>query len=227
MYRFNKMFSCLAVLCLCLMLTGCEDMLESAGLTDPAVYPYGVPADHPAPPKSGGSIYQEGYEVSLYQDSVARHIGDVVTIKLEEVTQGHKKSKTKTTKSTADSFGPTQLFGRPSPALNFNVAGGQDFNGEGEANQENKLQGTVSVTVVNVLSNNNLVIQGESWLTLTQGREYIRLSGIIRPQDINPDNTVSSQRIANARIAYTGNGQVGNVARGGIITQLITKYFPF
>jgi flagellar L-ring protein FlgH len=83
------------------------------------------------------------------------------------------------------------------------------------------------VTVVRVLANGNLLVQGESWITIDQGREYMRLMGIVRPEDIEPNNVISSQRVAGARIAYSGTGQVGNVSRGGFLTQTLTKFFPY
>jgi flagellar L-ring protein precursor FlgH len=101
------------------------------------------------------------------------------------------------------------------------------FDGKGQTNQNNKLHGTISVTVTRVLSNGNLVIQGESWVTINQGREYVRLAGIVRSDDIEPGNTVSSQRLADSRISYSGSGQVGNSSRGGLLTQLMTKFFPY
>src|SRR5690606_10747121 len=101
------------------------------------------------------------------------------------------------------------------------------FDGKGQTNQSNRLQGMISVTVMRVLSNGNMYIQGESWVTINQGREYIRLTGIVRPQDVTAENIVSSQRIADARITYSGGGMVGNASRGGVLTQLFYKFFPF
>lgn len=203
-------------------------MLDDMGLRDETVYPPAYPTDHRPPPKSNGSIYQAGYEVSLYEDHIAGRVGDILTVRLEENTQGEKKAKTKTTKLGLDSFTLPGIdkVGRITGhigAFNSN----QQFNGDGESNQQNKLRGTVSVTVTRVLSNGNLVIQGESWLTINQGREYIRLTGIVRREDIDVNNSISSQRITDARISYSGTGQVANAARGGILTQLLFKFFPY
>jgi len=82
----------------------------------------------------------------------------------------------------------------------------RDFQGAAEADQSNSLAGSITVTVTEVLPNGVLRIRGEKWLSLTNGEEYIRLTGLVRPQDIKPDNTLASNRIADARIAYGGTG---------------------
>ncbi|MCV5919962.1 flagellar basal body L-ring protein FlgH, partial [Escherichia coli] len=74
------------------------------------------------------------------------------------------------------------------------------------AKQSNSISGYITVEVIEVLANGNLVIRGEKWMTLNTGDEYIRLSGTIRPDDINFDNTIASNRVSNARIQYSGTG---------------------
>jgi len=231
------------VIALILSMSGCANFMDDMGLRDDTVLPPAYPIDRPPPPKKNGTIYQADYSVSLYQDRVARRIGDILTIRLEEATQGQKAAQTKTDKislldtnvgsmmnNPSTNAGGTVrpvLFGQAAQALIFNMGSNMRFDGKGQTNQSNRLTGTISVTVVRVLSNNNLVIQGESWVLINQGREYVRLTGIVRPEDIDGNNVVSSQRIANARISYSGNGQVGNVSRGGFLTQLFTKFFPY
>lgn len=191
-------------------------------------YPPIYPQDNPPPPKEHGTIYQSGYQISLYQDRIAYHVGDILTIRLEEQTQGQKKSKTKTEKNATNQFAVNEAFGANlSNGLALDTTSDQRFDGNGESNQQNALNGKISVTVLRVLSNGNLMVQGESWVTINFGREYIQLSGIVRPQDIEPDNIISSQRVANARITYSGNGQVANASRGGILTQFFNKYWPY
>ena len=220
-------FKMMAITTLALTLCGCEHYLDHMGLRDETVYPAAYPIDNPAPPKSGGTIFQSGHEITLYQDRMANRIGDILTVRLEEATQGEKRAKTKSNKATDGTFTvPGVRYGQFQAHVgSFNTA--QDFNGQGEASEQNKLHGTVSVTIIRVLSNGNLVIQGESWLTINQGREFVRLTGIVRPDDIDSTNTVSSQRIADARIIYSGNGQVANASRAGVITQFINKFFPY
>ncbi len=217
---------------------GCSHMLDTMDLHDETVLPPAFPIDNPAPPKSNGTIYQAGYQLSLYEDHKAGRVGDILTVRLEESTEGQKEAKMKTNKTTSDntnagtgvdSSGTTKpiILGAAFSKLINNVGSDQQFDGKGQTNQNNKLHGTISVTVTRVLSNGNMIVSGESWITINQGREYIRLAGIIRQEDIEPNNLISSQRIADARISYSGSGQVGNSARGGILTQLFTKFFPF
>lgn len=210
------------------VLTGCAThWLDDIGVRDETVYPAAFPLDNPPPPKTGGSIFQAGHEISLYQDHVPGRMGDILTVKLEEQTQGEKKAKMKTNKKTDNELTLPRIKGDHIYGQDVTLDGNMEFNGEGVSNQQNKLRGTISVTVTRVLSNGNLMVQGESWLTINQGREYIRLTGIVRREDIDANNSVSSQRLANARISYSGNGQVSNAARGGIITQLLFKFFPY
>ncbi|MHB1947034.1 MAG: flagellar basal body L-ring protein FlgH [Gammaproteobacteria bacterium] len=224
-------------------LTACDHMLDRLDLYDQTVNPPTYPADIPPPPKTNGTIYQSGYEVSLYEDHIAKRVGDILTVRLEETTQGEKNANMKTDKITSNNTNNGTLTNNPSlssgsvlkPVLFggtlqsavFETGTDMEFAGKGQTAESNKLHGTISVTVMRVLSNNYLMIQGESWITINQGREYIRLSGIARPEDVDANNTISSQRIANARIAYSGSGQVGNAARGGLLTQLLFKFFPY
>jgi flagellar L-ring protein precursor FlgH len=99
--------------------------------------------------------------------------------------------------------------------------------GGGEADQQASLIGDVSVTVVDVLANGNLMVRGEKQLALTEGAEIIQVSGIIRPEDISPNNTVQSRRLANAQIAYRGTGDMANAAKAGWGTNALMKFWPF
>jgi flagellar L-ring protein precursor FlgH len=237
--RLPGVFRKLLLVSLMLSLGGCSGMLDSMDLKDETTLPPAYPADDPAPAKSNGAIYQTGHEISLYQDHVANRVGDILTVRLEESTVGQKQAKTKSTRSTitdtnqgtmttkgGTTIKPYMLGGALS-SLIFNTGAQTDFDGKGETNEFNKLRGTISVTITRVLSNGNLIVQGESWVTINQGREYVRLTGIVRTEDIDTSNVVSSQRLANARISYSGSGQVGNASRGGLITQLMYKFFPF
>ncbi|MDR3476556.1 MAG: flagellar basal body L-ring protein FlgH [Gammaproteobacteria bacterium] len=223
----SRLLRIISLIMMISMLGGCNHYLDTLGLHDETIYPSALPIDNPPPPKQNGSIYQAGHEISLYNDHIAGRIGDILTVRLEEVTQGEKKAKTKTSKVATNNFAKPTLLGGAINALTFNTATDIEFNGDGESNQQNRLKGTISVTVTRVLSNYNLIVQGESWVTIDQGREYIRLTGIVRPEDIEPTNTISSQRVAGARITYSGNGQVANNSRGGILTQFFTKFFPY
>lgn len=228
----RKFLQLVAVQMMLMAVSGCSHFLDQMDLHDETVLPPAYPVDNAAPPKTQGSIYQAGHQISLYEDHIAGRVGDILTIRLEEATQGEKQAKLKSNKTTTDNTNngtgaEPVLLGSSVSRLIFNTGTDLEFDGKGETNQYNKLHGTVSVTIIRVLSNNNLMVQGESWITINQGREYIRLTGIVRPEDIEPNNLVSSQRIADARISYSGSGQVGNAARGGLLTQILYKFFPY
>lgn len=219
------MIRALWLVLMAISLSGCVDYFESNSHVE---FPPTYPIDRKPPPKRNGSIYQSGYDISLYQDRIAYNVGDVLTIRLEEQTNGQKKIKTKTDKKALNNFRVNEAFGANlTNGLGLDTTSQQKFDGDGESNQQNALTGRISVTVIRVLSNGNLMVQGESWVTINFGREYIQLTGIVRRDDIDPDNSVSSQRVANARIVYSGNGQVSNATRGGILTQFFNKYWPF
>lgn len=176
--------------------------------------PYYAPVPPAAmmPPKAlNGAIYQAGYGLSLYEDAKARRIGDILTVVLTEKTQASKSADNQIDKTSDVSLpAPTvlgkdvKLFGKP---LSASLSGGtRSFEGQSEATQKNSLTGNITVTVADVLPNGNLLVRGEKWMTLTSGEEYIRVSGLVRPQDIAPDNTLVSTKLADARISYSGTG---------------------
>lgn len=209
-----------------LLLSGCGTELTGPAPGDPRFAPV-YPEVTPAKLKSNGSIYQEGKTIGLYGDRKAHRIGDVLTIRLEETTNAQKKADTRNVKQNANTFNAPTLFGHTIDELNFSTSSQQNFDSRGESKQSNNLQGNITVTVSNVLPNGNLTIQGESWISLNQGSEYVRLTGIVRADDIDADNTVSSRRVANARISYSGTGQVANSNRAGFLSRFFNAYWPY
>ncbi len=213
-----------AVLLAAALLSGCatppgEDPSYSATLPPP-VQP---------PPAVGGSIYQPGTALFLFEDIKARRVGDVLTIVLEERTNAEKKADTTIDKSTDHSLGVNGTL-NDTPIPTTKVGGGTEhqFEAEGDAKQSNKLEGRVTVTVAEVLPNGNLVVQGEKWITINHGEEFIRIRGIVRPMDIGPDNTVSSTKVADARILYSGRGSLARSNRPGWLTEFfLSPLMPF
>jgi flagellar L-ring protein precursor FlgH len=169
----------------------------------------------PTPPAANGAIYQPGRELALFENTVAHRIGDTVTILLQEQTQAEKSATTTTSKATNVDMAAPTLFGKGVtvhgvPILKNSIDNSSKFDGEGASKQSNSLQGAVMVTVAKVLPNGNLFVHGEKWLTLNQGQEFVRLSGVIRPIDIAPDNTISSAKVASAKISYAGKGALAD-----------------
>jgi len=120
-------------------------------------------------------------------------------------------------------------LGKVNPALaGINLNESQvNSKGSGTADQKASLTGSVTVTVIEILANGNLVVRGEKKLGLSEGTEVIQVSGVIRPQDVGPNGTVQSLRLANAQIAYRGTGDLANANKVGWGTSLLHKYWPF
>ena len=169
----------------------------------------------------------------LFEDLKAGRVGDILTVRLTERTNASKNSQTQTTKTSAATLNNPTVFGRPIthdgiPLFDGTLDGSQSFDGTGTSSQSNSLTGDITVTVVERLPGGNLRIQGEKWLTINQGREFIRVSGIIRPNDIEPDNSVASTRIADAEIAYSAKGALAAANRMGILSRFFQSILhPF
>src|SRR5690606_5173658 len=162
---------------------------------------------------TAGAIYAGGQGLSLYGDRIAREVGDLLTITLVESTTAQTSATTQVGKESSLSIGAPQLFGAPvtvngRDVLSASVNGERDFDGQGKSSQSNRLQGSVTVSVVQRLPNGNLVVQGQKNLRLNQGDELVQIQGIVRPADINRDNTVPSSRVGEARIVYGGRGAI-------------------
>jgi flagellar L-ring protein precursor FlgH len=99
----------------------------------------------------------------------------------------------------------------------------RSFEGSAKSDQSNSLRGSISVTVAEVLPNGILRIRGEKWLKLNQGDEYIRLTGLVRPEDIGTDNTIPSSKVADARIAYGGTGEFDDANRMGWLSRFFNS----
>ncbi|MDX1341011.1 MAG: flagellar basal body L-ring protein FlgH [Reinekea sp.] len=229
-----KTYQWIALLLGLMILNGCASMqvasLPSAPKPgDPEFAP--VPSDSlMPPPNSGGSLFADAYGMSLYGDKKARRVGDIITVLLDESTQGKKSSASKTSKTSEASLtAPSLNSGNFTvDQLGATLQGDRSFSGKGDADQSNSLSGNITVTVSEVLPNGVLRVRGEKWITLNTGSEFIRIQGMLRPDDINLDNTVSSQKLADARIAYSGSGAVANSSKQGWLSAFFNSaIFPF
>ena len=180
------------------------------------------------PPVTNGSLFQDHYAISLYSDQRARRIGDVITVVLQEQTNAQKSNSTNTQKDSEITVGPTSVFGSNVSFLQAGVSDERSFTGKGDSGQSNSLQGQITVTISDVLPNGILEVRGEKWLSLNEGDEFIRVQGLIRPQDIGSDNTVQSSKIADARISYGGTGSVANASKPGWMSNFFNSpWWPF
>jgi len=183
----------------------------------------------PQAPIANGSIYQaaNGYS-ALTNGARAAMVGDIVTITLVERTQASKANSASTDRSgniglTPPSVGPLSLFS----SAEATMSGGGTFGGKGAAAQSNQLNGEISVTIAQIYPNGTMLIRGEKLLTLNRGDENISVTGLIRSADISPDNRVASTRVADARITYSGKGEIAKASRQGWLNRFFSILSPF
>ena len=179
-----------------------------------------------------GGIYGNRQSDAWFGRGRNFQVGDIITVLLDESTQAARTSNTDLSREAKNTGLPTGLnteIGKISPFLQGIdlSSSGQTSKGKGVADQKATLKGSLAVTVVEVLANGNLMVRGEKKLGLAEGTEVIQVSGIIRPQDVGPNSTVQSLRLANAQIAYRGNGDVANAAKAGWGTSALHRFWPF
>ena len=178
-------------------------------------------------PSTPGAIFSAGYQ-PLTSGTRAGQVGDILTIVLVERTQATKTNSAKTGRNgsiglTPPTTGPLSFF----KASDVNLGGNSSFTGKGEAEQSNALSGEISVTIVEAHPNGILLVRGEKALTLNRGDEHVQVSGLVRASDIGPDNRILSTRIADARIAYTGKGEIARASRQGWLSRFFSAVTPF
>lgn len=216
-----------------LLLGGCMHTQNTHVVQDDPYYAPMYPEVAAEPMVATGSLFDNYLSNDLYSDKKALRTGDIITVKLQESTQASKAAKTETDKESESNLDPViGLGGNPvnigGDSIQFGIGHDSSFTGDSKSNQSNSLFGDISVNVMRVLPNGNLVIRGEKWLTLNTGEEFIRLEGMVRPEDVTADNTVMSNRIANARIQYSGKGQIQESQSPGWLTQFFSSaLFPF
>lgn len=220
--------------CTLLALTGCTSLPNEQVKNDPEYMPV-EPLEADVDVVTTGSMFQDNYANNLYSDIKAHRVGDIITVYLEEATSAKKKAGTSLEKSNSYNLNVSDIT---LPNLKYGgqysldaFGGGADqsstFEGDSDADQSNSLQGSITVNVTRVLSNGNLEIRGEKWLMLNNGEEYVRIKGVIRSEDVNSDNSVSSRHVANARIQYGGTGDFANTQRQGWLTAFFNSaYWP-
>jgi len=190
--------------------------------------PMDVTIMEPAP-ATAGAIYQADAGLSLYADHKARNVGDLLTINLLENTIAQSSADTTVNKNNSLDLAVSSLFGyADTDKLGASVSGKRGFTGNGKSAQSNRLQGQLTVSVIQRLPNGNLVVAGQKNLRLNQGNELVQIQGIVRPADIGADNTVQSSKVANAQIAYGGRGAMAQAnAMGWLARFFNTRLMPY
>ncbi len=172
-----------------------------------------------------GAIYMANARTSLFTSRYrARNVGDLLTVYFEEIYNATKAQSASSGKSENLRYDlPFKMAGL---ASRLQSTGTANFAGTGAAAQSNSFTGEISVTVIRVFNNGNLEVMGQKQILLNNGKEYIRLRGIVRPEDISTTNRVSSLRIANADITYTGAGDIADSGKVGWLGRLIRALSP-
>ena len=185
-------------------------------------------ASSPTPTKfSSGAIYNSAQAGLFATDRRASRVGDILTVSFAESFQATKSQNAANGKSTGYEINLPNVMGLNALEPGIQTGVNQSFSGTGSSAQSNSLTGQMSVTVARVFEGGNLEIMGQKKLTLNNGDEYIRVHGMVRPEDIGSDNVVSSDRIANAEIKYIGAGDVADTAKVGWLQKVLTTVSPY
>ena len=177
-----------------------------------------------------GSIYQAAYARPLFEDRRARNVGDTITINLVERNTAQKSANANATRNGNMSAGIGPISRLPLKGLNgleLEADSESDFAGKGAAAANNAFNGTITITVIDVYPNGNLLVSGEKMVAINQGNEFIRFSGVINPNNVTTANTVQSTQVADARIEYRGSGFIDESNTMGWLQRFFVAIMPF
>ena len=177
-----------------------------------------------------GSIYQQASFRPLFEDRRARFVGDTLTIFIKEKTAANKKSGASAERTSEVSAAVPIVKGLPLKTLQgleLEANTSNKFDGKGQAAASNDFTGTITVTVIDLLPNGNLLVSGEKQIAMSQGSEFIRFSGIVNPVTVSPANTVASTQVADARIEYRANGYIDEAQTMGWLARFFNNVMPY
>lgn len=179
---------------------------------------------------TSGSIYSAVTARPLFEDRRARYVGDTLTINIAEKTAAAKKSDTKADRSHDAALSVPTIAGLPLKSFQGATLGASSstgFEGKGENSSSNNFTGVLTVTVIDVYPNGNLLVSGEKQIGLKEGEEFIRFSGVVNPNTITASNTVQSTQVADARIEYKANGFIDSAQVMGWLGRFFLTFLPF
>jgi flagellar L-ring protein FlgH len=172
----------------------------------------------------GQGLYNQGK--TLFSDHRARSVGDIITIEIVEIAQASNESSTETKKEQSNDIstsGSGALDFMPIAGMNSDIK--NDYSGEGKTSRKGNLKAKITARITNTLPNGNFIIEGSRIVDVNGEKQTTILTGVIRPQDITPQNTVYSYNIADAQITYTGRGAVQDAQRPGIFARFVNWLF--
>jgi flagellar L-ring protein FlgH len=187
------------------------------------------PQAQPVQVAGNGAIYQSAAYRPLFEDRRARHVGDVLTIVINEKTQAGKQASSDASKTGAIDSSISAVSGLPLKTfqgMGVRADSSAEYADKSALNSSNSFSGSVTVTVIEVLPNGNLVIAGEKQIGLDKGTEYIRLSGVVQPDTIQVGNTVSSAKVADARFEYRTSAKFDKAEMMGWLARFFLSFIP-
>jgi len=184
------------------------------------------------PATANGAIFQTVSYRPLFEDARPRYVGDILTININEKLSASSQKNSSVSKTGAVSTGTTNInlpIGVLQGLNGMSVGGSSSntFDGKGSSDAANSFTGTITVTVIDVLPNGNLIVSGEKQMGTNREVEFIRFSGVVNPLTIQSGNTVSSTQVADARIELRGKGQVDEAAVMGFLGRFFLSFLPF
>ncbi len=202
---------------------------QEAALRNPPVETYPTPAL-----RSEGSLFSDDSRLDLFADMKARRVGDVITINITETSKANKSANTSLSRSNTLGGSASAILGQDEAnmgglgrMLNLDVSSNSSFSGSGSTRRDESMTARMTARVIQVLPNGNLVVRGSQEIMVNNEKQYITVQGVVRPSDIGADNSVLSYRIADARIDYTGEGDVSSKQREGWLARFFNVVWPF
>ncbi len=177
-----------------------------------------------------GAIFNVANSRPLFEDRRARFVGDTLTITITEKTQASKISENKTERSQSVAAAIPTVVGLPLKGLqglSLSANDSNKFDGKGQNTSSNDFTSTITVTVIEVYPNGNLLVSGEKRIGLKEGEEFVRFSGVVNPNTISGANTVPSTQVADARIEFKANGFIDSAQVMGWLSRFFLSWLPF
>jgi flagellar L-ring protein precursor FlgH len=217
-----------AVTCLAL-LTGCASVIPQKVEIEMPPAGRAAAMQSAPPPQANGAIFQVGAHRGLFEDRKARHLGDILTVQIEE-----KLSAKQSSTSTLDRKGSVEASLTALPftsrhalgKVGVNGSSGNAFEGKGATGSDNTFAGTITVTVVEVLPNGNLVVAGEKQVGINQNIESLKFAGVVSPVSIQAGNVVSSTQVADAKMQVRGKGDIDRAQTTGWLSRFFLSFLP-
>lgn len=200
--------------------------------------PVSMPMPEKQPEMQQANSLWTGAQSGFFKDQRAKTVGDIMTVVIDIDDKGKMENTTDRSRSTSEKAGLPNLLGMEgqltqvfpealSTSSLADASADSSYKGDGATDRKEKIEMKLAATVTQVLPNGNMVIQGAQEVRVNYENRVLKLAGIVRPQDVSIDNTVSYEQIAEARISYGGNGQITDVQQPRYGTQLYDIIFPF